>query len=73
MDDKEIDANCIRGVISENGETKIGPIDDADRSVIVDRLFTAGELLKRSQLTPDASKLKRVTARQLELFGRVQQ
>jgi predicted ATPase len=70
LDDKEIDADWIMGVVSDNGETRIGPIDQADRSVIRDRLFTAGELLKRSQLTPDPEKLKKVTQKQLELFGK---
>jgi hypothetical protein len=57
-------------VVSEKGETKIGPIDEADRNVLRKRLFTAGELLKRGQLGPDPEKLKQVTAAQLELFGR---
>jgi hypothetical protein len=70
LDDKDIDADWILGVVSDKGETRIGPIDEADRSVIRDRLFTAGELLKRSQLTPDPEKLKKVTPKQLELFGK---
>jgi predicted ATPase len=70
LDDKDVSADWILGVVSEKGETKIGPIDEADRNVLRKRLFTAGELLKRGQLGPDPEKLKQVTAAQLELFGR---
>lgn len=40
----------------EKHETKIGPLDDAGRSAIRDRLYTAGELLRLGQLTPDLLK-----------------
>jgi predicted ATPase len=70
LDDKEVVADWILGVVSENGETKIGPIDEADRSVIRDRLFTAGELLRQGQLLPDRKHLKPDSPGQLELFGR---
>lgn len=69
LDAKEIEADWIRGVAFDNGETKIGPIDDADKSVLRDRLFTAGELLKKGQLGPDIEKLKVIKPAQLELFG----
>jgi len=70
LDDKEVVADWILGVVSENGETKIGPIDEADRSVIRDRLFTAGELLRQGQLLPDRKHLNQDSPGQLELFGR---
>lgn len=70
LDDKDVSPDWIMGVVNENGETKIGPIDEADRSVIRDRLFTAGELLKRNQLTPDPEQLRKVSATQLGLFER---
>lgn len=69
LDAKEIEPDWIRGVAFENGETKIGTIDDADKSALHDRLFTAGELLKRGQLGPDPGKLKDVKPTQLDLFG----
>jgi predicted ATPase len=70
LDDKDINADWILGVAHGNGETRIAPIDEADRSVLRDRLFTAGELLKKGQLGPDPKKLKAVKPEQLELFGR---
>lgn len=69
LDDKDVGPDLILGVVSEDGETKIGPIDEADRSLLRDRLFTAGELLKRGQLSPDPKGLAQVTPSQLELFG----
>lgn len=52
LDDKEVKDDWILGVESVNGETIIGPIGDADRKAIRDRLFTAGELLRRDKLRP---------------------
>lgn len=37
-------------VALQDGKTQIGPIDDANKSIIVDRLYTAGELLRGNQL-----------------------
>jgi len=70
LDDKDINADWILGVANERGETNIGSIDDSDRSVLRDRLFTAGELLQKGQLGPDIEKLKKIKPSQLELFGR---
>jgi hypothetical protein len=56
--------------VSVNGETKIGPLDEAERSLIRDRLFTAGELLRTGQLEPDREIVDKVSATQLELFGK---
>jgi predicted ATPase len=69
LDDKGIGADCILGVASINGETKIGPVDAVEQSVLRDRLFTAGELLSRGQLAPDIERINRTPATQLELFG----
>jgi hypothetical protein len=46
-------------------------VDAAGRSAIQDKLFTAGELLRLSQLTPDLKEVERTPERQLELFGKV--
>lgn len=72
LDDKTVDDGWILGVASEHGETKIGPIDEAGRSAIRDRLYTAGELLRQGQLTPDMAQIDSITAQQLELFGEAQ-
>lgn len=55
LDDKEVDSSWLLAVAAEDGVTRIGPIDEADRSVLRERLFTAGELLRVGQLTPAPS------------------
>lgn len=69
LEDKEVGDESILGVANVSGETKIGPLDDAGRSAIRDRLYTAGELLRLGQLTPDINRIDAIPARQLELFG----
>lgn len=71
LDDKAIQDDYILGVVSEKGETKIGPIDQGGRSAIRDQLYTAGELLRMNQLTPDTKEIENIPAAQLELFGAV--
>jgi predicted ATPase len=72
LDDKSIDDKWIQGVVNENGETKIGPLDSAERSAILDQLYTPGELLRMSQLSPDLEKIKHIPPKQLDLFGEIQ-
>jgi hypothetical protein len=49
--------------------TQIGPLDEAGRSVLKDKLFTAGELLRQNQLAPDPEALRGLDdERQLALF-----
>jgi predicted ATPase len=69
LDDKTVQDDWILGVVNLNGETRIGPLDEADRSVIRDRLYTAGELLRQGQLNPDPAHIENISPRQLELFG----
>ena len=53
LDDSEIPDNWIMPVIAERGVTKIAPLDEAGRTAIKDRLYTAGELLRLDQLRPE--------------------
>lgn len=69
LDDKDIVDESILAVVNRNGETKIAPLDDAGRSAIRDRLYTAGELLRLNQLEPDEKKINAVPADQLDLFA----
>ncbi len=55
LDDKEITGTSLISVVSREGDSVIGPIDEASRSSIEDRLFTAGELLRLGQLGTDES------------------
>ncbi len=68
LDDPEIPGDAIVAVLSEDGETRIGPLDEVGRSALRDRLYTAGELLRISQLDPDPS-LSRLDPNRLDLFG----
>jgi predicted ATPase len=69
LEDKDVGDESILGVASINGETKIGPLDEAGRGAIRDRLYTAGELLRLGQLTPNIERIDATPASQLELFG----
>lgn len=68
LDNEGIPDESILAVIAEHGDTRIGPLDEAGRSALKDRLYTAGELLRMDQLRPDPS-LFVSNPDQLELFG----
>ena len=67
LDNKELDINSILAVEAHEGNTIIACVDEASRSVVRDRLFTAGELLRLDQLqadpivVEDAAKTKQLT------------
>ncbi len=69
LDDRNIPPEQILAVVSEGGNTRIGPLDAASVSVMRDHLFSAGELLRLNQLKPDDVFLREQTATQAELFG----
>lgn len=69
LDDKDISDDWILGVVNENGETRIGPLDTTERSAVRDRLYTVGELMRLNHLSPDLEELKKITPEQLSLFG----
>jgi predicted ATPase len=52
LDDDSIPDDQILAVVAEEGKTIIDRINDAGRSVLRDRLYTAGELLRLDQLRP---------------------
>ena len=53
LDHDAIPDTSILAALAEQGETMIGPPDEAGRSALRDHLFTAGELLRIDQLRPD--------------------
>lgn len=69
LDDRSILPEHILAVVSEGGETRIGPLDAASISVMRDHLFSAGELLRLNQLKPDELFLSEQSSKQAELFG----
>ncbi|MEO6065632.1 MAG: AAA family ATPase [Lysobacterales bacterium] len=69
LDDRDIAPDSLFAVVSEGGETRIGPLDEASRSVMRSQLFSAGELLRLNQLTPDRENLEELARHQPDLFG----
>lgn len=65
LDNHDIPDESILAVVAEHGETKVGFLDEVGRSVLRDRLFTAGELLRTDQLRPDPDS---ASPGQIELF-----
>ncbi|MBD3893397.1 AAA family ATPase [Hydrogenophaga sp.] len=57
LDDMDIDADSIVAVISEEGATKLAPLDQASRDMLRQHLFSVGELLRMNQLAPDRAAL----------------
>ena len=68
LDDKHLNVNSILAVEAHNGDTVIAPVDEVSRSVVQDRLFTAGELLRSNQLQPDPAALPAAKEKQLSLL-----
>jgi predicted ATPase len=53
LDRKDLPDNSLLAVALQDGETIIGPIDDIGKSILHKHLYTAGELLRTNQLTPN--------------------
>jgi predicted ATPase len=69
LDDKDVSGDAIMVVINENGATRIGPLNEMDRSIIRKRLYTVGELMRTSTLKLDEDVIRNTTERQLDLFA----
>jgi len=68
LDDESVHDDQILAVVSQEGETKLAGLDNAAREAIREHLFSAGELLKLGQLTPDPAALEEQGSRQFPLF-----
>ncbi|MCY1083740.1 AAA family ATPase [Archangium lansingense] len=66
LDASDVSPEEIISVMAEQGKTLIAPLDEATRSTLKDRLYTAGELLKTNQLSPDLNEVPE--PKQLRLF-----
>ena len=53
LDNPQLDTDAILAVVADAGTTTIGSLDEAGKSALRDRLYTAGELLRLDQLAPD--------------------
>ncbi|MCD9123191.1 AAA family ATPase [Cupriavidus sp. UGS-1] len=69
LDDPNLDPDSMLAVLSEGGETHIAPLDEASRRAMREHLFSAGELLRMNQLTPDREVLATQAKNQADLFG----
>jgi predicted ATPase len=69
LDHEGVDPDGILAVSAKGGETIITPVDQATRSVIRDRLYTVGELLRLGQIEPDVKLFQELT-QQLDLFSK---
>jgi predicted ATPase len=68
LDDASIAADEVLAVTAEAGATRIGPLDDAARSALRDRLYTAGELLRLGQLRSDPTASGQSDEEESQLF-----
>lgn len=69
LDNPDIPPDSIFAVENVDGVTRIGGIDEAGRSMLRDKLFTPGELLRQNQLAVDPAAVEEVRdERQLNLF-----
>ena len=71
LEDKHIDVESILAVEADDGNTMIAPVDEVGRSVVRDKLFTVGELLRVGQLRPDPNQTPLANpekVKQLDLF-----
>jgi len=69
LDNPHLDTDAILAVEAAAGVTTIGRLDEAGKSAMRDRLFTAGELLRLNQLAPDPA-ARQLSDRQLHLFDK---
>ena len=56
LDVKDLDVDSVLVVNMVDGETVIAPADEVSKSIMRDRLYTAGELLKLNQLRLDLAR-----------------
>jgi predicted ATPase len=68
LDNHRVSADSILAVEAAGGITRIASLDEVGKSVLRDRLYTPGELLKLNQLSPDPAALERIGNRQMNLF-----
>ena len=70
LDEKSIDVDSILVAVVHDGNTVIAPVDVVCRSVVQDKMFTVGDLLRRDQLEIDPEFVPSTEkAKQLSLFS----
>lgn len=66
LDQVRLESESLLAVVSQDGTTRIAPLDEASREAIKEHLYTPGELLRLDQLEPDPKDLAR--QEQMKLF-----
>lgn len=72
LDDRTLDPSSMHVVVSDSGETRIAPLDEASRAMLLQQLFSAGELLKLNQLAPNKQLLEEQERKQSDLFSNLE-
>jgi predicted ATPase len=67
LDDRNIPPEQFLSVVADGGETRIGRLDESSKEMMRQHLFSAGELLRLNQLSPDDADLQ-AQGRQASLF-----
>src|SRR3990170_9094364 len=71
LDTKDLDTESLLIVDAQEGKTTIGSADDASKSAMKERLYTAGELLKLEQLKPKPKPIEQIDDEEdLPLFSK---
>jgi predicted ATPase len=68
LDNEDVIDDQLVAVAFDEGVTTIGPLGEADRGTLRDRLFTAGELLRMAPLEPDQTAVENASE-QMDLFA----
>jgi predicted ATPase len=71
LDDSSLVADSLLAVEARAGETRIARLDESARAVMREKLFTAGELLRLNQLSPDPVVLKAQEQNETSLFDSI--
>jgi predicted ATPase len=53
LDRDDLDVATVRAVSMRDGLTSIGEVDEASRSIVHDKLYTLGELMRGNQISPE--------------------
>lgn len=53
LDEEDVPAESVVAVALRDGRTRIGPVDEVGQSVLREKMFTVGELMRHDQVRPD--------------------
>ena len=69
LESKDVTPEMLLAVESRRGVTYIGPVDRAGQTALRNHLYTAGELLRQGQLTPERDMPAKKDGRQMSLLA----